>query len=371
MSIKRFELYFLKVIRGEKKGMVATLLRGVLWFCSLFFRVGVRFRNWAYNHGFFRSYTPPIPLVISVGNLVAGGTGKTPVTLKLGEALADGYSVAVLTRGYRSQVEKLAKPVVLSDGQGPMHPATYCGDEPYLMASRLPKATVIVGRDRHQSSLMAAKRGAHVILMDDGMQHRNIVRDLEVVVVDVRDPFGGGYFLPRGLLREGVDALARADLVILNHADDPEKLKSVKESVIDHTSAPIVATRLTVEAICDLSGAPQELPTNHKVGSFCGIAHPAYFRQTLVNLGLDVVKEYILPDHETLHSKKLQQFSKDVIKKGAECLICTEKDQVKLSASLNLPLPIYWTKTSLTIVEGESNWNAFVARSQTYLKHHV
>lgn len=366
MPRKHYEVYFVDVMKGERKGPVASMLRGGLWLLSGVYRLGVAARNLAFDQGWFRCYYPPVPLVISVGNIVAGGAGKTPVTLMISEELCKEFSIAILARGYRAQAEKFSAPVLLSKGQGALHPASFCGDEPYLLAQRLPKAIVVVGKDRYQSSNMAARLGAQVIIMDDGMQHRRIARDLEIVVIDVRDPFGQGYYLPRGLLREGVKSVGRADLIILNHAENTENFAKVKRQVSEYTSAPLVATQLEVLKVSDMDGNPQEI-AGVKVGMFCGIAHPDYFRKTVLDLKAEIVNEYIMADHESMHIQKLADFAQECKAQGAQFIICTEKDRVKISNSLGLPLPILWVQSKLRIIEGEEHWNQFITKAKNAL----
>ncbi len=366
MSHKHFEVYFVDVMKGERKGFAASLLRGTLWVLSGIYKVGASARNLAFDQGWFRCYYPPVPLVISVGNIVAGGAGKTPVTLMIGEELHQEFSIAILSRGYRAQAEKFSAPVLLSKGQGALHPASFCGDEPYLLAQRLPKAIVVVGKDRYQSSNIAARLGAQVIIMDDGMQHRRIARDLEIVVIDVRDPYGQGYYLPRGLLRESIKSVGRADLVILNHAEDSENCAKVKRQVSQYTSAPIVATQLEVLKVSDIDGNTQDI-AGKKVGMFCGIAHPDYFRKTVLELKAEVVNEYLMGDHEGIHIQKLSNFANECKAQGAQAIICTEKDRVKISNSLGLPLPILWVQSKLRIIEGQEHWNQFITKAKNAL----
>ncbi len=370
MPQKPMELYIIDVMKGERKGLVPSLLRGGLWCLSGIYSASVAFRNFAFDQGWFRCYYPPVPLVISVGNIVAGGTGKTPVTLMIAEELQKEFTVAILSRGYRAQAEKFSAPVLLSRGQGTLHPATFCGDEPYLLAQRLPKVIVIVGKNRYQSSNMAARIGAHVIIMDDGMQHRRIARDLEVVVIDVRDPYGQGYYLPRGLLREGISSLSRADLIILNHAEDRDNYTKVKREISEHTSAPIVATKMEVVTVFDIDNQSFPGIEGKKVGMFCGIAHPDYFRKTLQDMKVEVVGEYLMADHESVQANQLIQFSNTCKAKGAKFLICTEKDRVKISNSLGLSLPILWVQTSLSILEGQEHWTQFIDKAKQALSHY-
>lgn len=368
MAIKYLEFYFLSVIKGQKRGIIASLLRFILLLLSCPFRVGVACRNWLFDHGWFRSYIPPVPLVISIGNITAGGTGKTPVTLLIGEAFHNKVNLAILSRGYRSLAEKSSVPILLHRSRGISHPASICGDEPYLLSEHLPEAQVIVGRDRYQSSKMAARLGAEVLLLDDGMQHRGIARDLEVVVMDLYDPFGQGYFFPRGLLREGKKALARADLIVLNHAHARESFEKTKRQISHTTSAPVVGTQLMVEGVFSLRADEIKILPGMKVGIFCGIAHPEYFRSTVVGLGAVIVDELFFPDHDALDLELLLPFAELCKSKGAEILLCTEKDRVKISDPGDFKLPVGWVKTRLEVTDGKEHWSAFMDRAKTILK---
>jgi tetraacyldisaccharide 4'-kinase len=368
MIVKRLELYLKDIVRGRRRGLLAFLIKALLLPLSWLYGFGVNFRNRLYEKGWMRRYVPPVPLVISIGNIVAGGTGKTPVTLLLAGAFYERFIVAILSRGYRSKAEKLDAPVLLCEGQGPIFPASYCGDEPYLFAQRLPKAIVIVGGNRKKASFLAAKAGAQAILLDDGMQHRRLARDFDVVVVDVSDPFGQGYFLPRGFLREDICSLARADLIILNHIRDPQQFTSVKMQLKPYSSAPIVGTKGYVIAIRDLKGQEMGTLKEQSVGMFCAIAHPENFRHTLEQEGLQVVNEYILADHDSVKEKNLEQFAQASLKKGAKWLICTEKDRVKLRDQLTLALPIIWVQLELRVVAGQEEWQNFLHQAEAKMR---
>lgn len=368
MVVKKLELYLKDIIRGRKSGLIAVLIKSLLLPLSWLYRIGVNCRNCLYEKGWMRRYVPPVPLVISIGNIVAGGTGKTPVTLLLAGAFYERFTVAILSRGYRSKAEKLDMPLLLCEGQGPSFPASYCGDEPYLFAQRLPKAIVVVGGDRRKASFLAAKAGAQVILLDDGMQHRRLARDFDVVVVDVSDPFGQGYFLPRGFLRDEICSLARANLLILNHMSDHEQFASVKMQLEPYSSAPVVGTKGYVIAIRDLKGQEVSIPKEQAVGMFCAIAHPEYFRRTLEQESFHVVNEYILADHDNMDEKDLEQFAQASLKKGAKWLICTEKDCVKLQDQLTLALPIIWVQIELRVIEGQEEWQNFLQQAEAKIK---
>jgi tetraacyldisaccharide 4'-kinase len=365
--LRYVEIYFLEVIKGQRKGLLALTIKVILLPLSWIFKFFVTFRNWAFDRGWLRRYTPPVPVVISIGNIVAGGTGKTPVTSLLAKEFYSDVPLAILTRGYRSKAEKMATPVVLSKGQGPMHPASFSGDEPYMLSQNFPKAFVFVGKDRHKASNMAAKAGVKLILLDDGMQHRRLARDFEIVVMDAFDPFGQGYFLPRGLLREGKKSLARADLIVLNHVRNHIQYMSLRQQIANYTTAPVVGTKTEVSQILDLNDQPFPSIKGKRAGIFCGIAHPDYFANTIKEQEAIIVESHFIADHVDYNFLHLSAFAKRCKEKGAEILICTEKDRVKLVESLDLPLPVVWVKMYLVFVEGETQWRAFVQRAKNTL----
>lgn len=358
--LKRVENYFKAIILGKKRGFRAWCMRQLLVPPSWGYRLFMYWRNWLYDKGWMKCYTPPIPLIISVGNIVAGGTGKTPAAILIAGAFYEKYSVAILSRGYRSKAENLDTPVILCEGHGPLFPASYCGDEPYMFAWRYPQATVIVGSDRKKGSLLAAKAGAEILVLDDALQHRRLVRDLDVVVIDLNDPFGRNHFLPRGFLREDKKALKRAHCVILNHVSCPEQFKRVENQVKKYTNVPIVGAAYQVVGIRSVKGG--EIPTlqGKTVGMFCSIANPEYFKRLLEGLGAWVGGEYGLPDHDEFDVTKLQEFALKCQSNGCEWLVCTEKDRVKLDEDWQFALPIIWVQVDLQIVEKAAEWNTLL-----------
>ncbi len=355
-----FESYVLDIINGKKKGIIPSIVKFFLFIVSFFFEAIVKLRNKAYDTGLFSKYRPPVPLVISIGNIVAGGTGKTPAVLFVAEAFYDEFKIAVLSRGYRSHAEKQPTPLFLCQGFGPMHPASFSGDEPYLIAENLPKAIVIVGRNRHDASNMAAKSGAELIILDDGMQQRQLARDFEIVLMDAEDPFGQGSFLPRGLLRESPQALSRADLIILNHVESEKQFLRLKTEVKEYSESLVIGSELKVQDIFDLKGNEIVSIKDKKVALFCAIAKPLKFKQTVLNEGGQISAEYFIPDHMPFDEDKLEKFANNCRVQGIEMLICTEKDKVKFPKNLNLSLPVVWIKVRLQIIYGQDDWNVFI-----------
>jgi tetraacyldisaccharide 4'-kinase len=373
--INGIEKYVTEVITKKRRGLFAFLVKCCLLLLSCFFRAGVLIRNWLFDQRWLTRYSPPIPVVISVGNIVAGGTGKTPITLMLAREFYDQIPLAVVARGYRSTSEKLSVPTILSHGEGPKRPPEFCGDEPYLIAGAFPKAFVIVGKDRRKASDMAAKFGAQLLLLDDGMQHRRLARDFELVVLDASDPFGYGHFLPRGFLREGVGALKRADLILVNHVHSPSLFEEVRKKVERRTAAPLVGVQVKIDRIQIFKGSASFAAQDGtlfsvkdlKVGAFCAIARPEHFYHTLIAEGALLVDSAEESDHMYFESRRLRAFSDTCKAAGAQLLLCTEKDRVKLMEIGELSLPLASVKTSLSIVAGADQWQQFIAKVKARL----
>ncbi|MFZ3207577.1 MAG: tetraacyldisaccharide 4'-kinase, partial [Geobacteraceae bacterium] len=198
--------------RGRKAGGI--LLKAILWPLSLVYANIMRLRALVYRHGALRVNRLPRP-VIAVGNLTVGGTGKTPmVALLCRDLLERGKRVTVLSRGYGGKAGK--EPRIVSDGRTLFLSPAEAGDEPYMLAVTMPGLAVVIGSDRYRAGLFALEHLApDIFIMDDGFQHLRLWRDLNILLVDSRSPFGNGLTLPAGLLREPVGAMKRADLVVL------------------------------------------------------------------------------------------------------------------------------------------------------------
>lgn len=352
-------------MRDKKRGPLALLLKTLLRFLSWPYRFIVFLRNWAYDHEWIRQYQPPIPVVISVGNLIVGGSGKTPITLLLAQEFYGESTLAIIARGYRSPAEKLASPIILSVGKGPLHSAAYCGDEAYLLSDNLPNAFVFVGRDRIKSSMMAANAGIDIAFLDDGMQHRRIGRDYEVIVMGVGECLEKGFFFPRGLLRESPKSLSRAHLVVLADVEDGAMFQQGKEHIRMYTDAPVVGTRVAVTHIYDLQGNELSSVKDKRVAIFSGIAHPERVVKTVAGLGADIVFRRFFRDHHFFHPDEIARLATLSQQEGAEMLVCTEKDKVKISEVSDVKLPIVWIKIEHQVAEGKQEWEQFVQQVKT------
>lgn len=293
--------------------------------------------------------------VISIGNITVGGTGKTPVTIDLATRLIErGSKVAILSRGYK----RLSKDrnLVVSDGKSLQVNSAEAGDEPYLIASRVPNAVVIVGAKRAETAKLATEQfGCDTILLDDGFQHFGIARDTDIVLLDYNDEPEQDHILPAGRLREPLSALARADWIIITKvptANADAKLHRLRTLAARFApNAKLSACRMGAHSLSPFGCPDVTLGGGGLVGvgvlAFCGIARPATFFEELRRLGANIVGERTFPDHVWYTNKDIEtiaQQSKDV---GAELIVTTEKDAVKLLPASVKHLPLAVLKQTL------------------------
>jgi tetraacyldisaccharide 4'-kinase len=340
----------LKIIRGEKKAPIASAALALL---SSAYRAAISARNFAYDREWVSSVRLPAA-VISIGNIVAGGTGKTPLVRLLASELQDRVKLAILTRGFRSQIEKLGESRLISSGNGPLYPPQECGDEPYFLAQKL-KSPIWVGPDRVASGRLAIQQGAECLLLDDGMQHRRLKRDIEIAVVDGLDPFSKGRFLPWGLLRDSPKRLERVDLIVFTHVKDLEHYAQLQQQMAPHSNV-----RKTAAVQFEVVGGDKI--SGRKVAVFCGIGNPERFLQTVRDLKCEIVDTLFLNDHESVQDGRLKNFAKQCRDRGAEILLCTEKDHVKLHPNLSLCLDVVPVEIQLRLIAGKEHWENLISK---------
>lgn len=314
-------------------------------------------REWLYQRGILRANRLGCP-VVSVGNLTVGGTGKTPAVELAAKTLADlGFRPAVVSRGYRRQSRGVQ---VVADTASIRLDADEAGDEPFLLARRMPGVPVVVGANRYEAARLAVQRfGATAVVLDDGFQHRTLVKDLEIVMVRARRPWGNGRLLPHGPLREPLSALGRADLVVAAAVGD-EDLAEVRATVAAHAPwVPVVraryvavecweAERMRPRPLADLARGP--------LLAFAGIASPDAFRRTLEGLGVRLVDMAPLADHHRYTADDLRTLAGRATAAGAAGLVTTEKDWVRLRRVVLPPCPLYVVSIRLELAGGDELW---------------
>jgi tetraacyldisaccharide 4'-kinase len=341
----------LMIMQGQKKAPIASVCLQLL---SVPYRFVVALRNFCYDRGILPSQKLK-GTVVSIGNVVAGGTGKTPLTQLLATCLQDHMHLGILTRGYRSHIEKQKGIKQISTGTGPLCSAAECGDEPFLLAQKT-KASIWVGADRVTSGKRAIAQGIQCLLLDDGMQHRRLKRDFEIVVIDGRDPFSKGRFLPWGMLRDSPKRLENATLIVATHVKDSAHFAQLQALIPLYSLAPLVGSQIAV--------LDKEHFKPGKVGVFCGIGKSAYFLQTVRDLKSEIIDTLILEDHGSLRQDQLEAFAENCLEKGAKAILCTEKDYVKLPRSQieKLPLEIVPVAIEMKIVFGREDWDHLIEK---------
>lgn len=326
----------------------AALLLAASWGYGL----AVRSRAALYRKGRLKSCCLPCK-TISIGNIVAGGTGKTPMTIWLAGRLREaGVRVAVISRGYGGSAEKNSG--VVSNGKQVLMGPEKAGDEPFMMANQLPGVPVMAGRNRYASSMMAIKRfGCDAVILDDGFQHLRLERDLDLVLIDSRRPLGNGLMLPRGPLREPASALGRAQGLVLTRCENGAPVAHILKQyapsapVFQSVHAPYLSLFLKA------GQRPQSavMLERHKaidckyllkrrVMGISGIARNNAFRETLLNLKADLVGFAGFPDHHLYTDQDICAILKTARQRSADLLATTEKDWVRLVSQGPWPIDV-------------------------------
>jgi tetraacyldisaccharide 4'-kinase len=315
---------------GGKRGQALTPLLSLL---SFPYGAAVGLRNRLYDRKALRQHRLPCR-VVSIGNVTVGGTGKTPFAVFLAGVLKKkGFRPCVLSRGYGAARKS---PVgIVSDGGriSARYPET--GDEPLLIARSLSGIPVIAGADRVLTGGEALNRfGADVLVLDDAFQHRRLHRDIDIVLVDAVRPFGNGYLLPRGPLREPAVALRRADLIVRIGLAGQETPPDLIAALGGRPLEVFSGFREPMDLRCGADGSalPLEMLRKKRIAAFAGIASPEAFRKMLERLQARVVRFLAFPDHHPYRNEDIENIRREAAEAGAEAIVTTEKDGVRLEA---------------------------------------
>jgi len=305
-----------RIVSGQNQGFGVSCLRFLLRGLSLIYGLVVRLRNLGYRWGILRSHAAGVP-VISIGNITAGGTGKTPLVIWLCNYLQNkGIRCSILTRGYKTQAGDIS-------------------DEPALLAKSCEGTSVVINPNRLAGAQKAVSaHQAQAIVMDDGFQHRKLWRDLDIVAVDATCPFGYGRILPAGLLREPISGLARASAVIITRADQVSETeqKAIEQRIRRY--APAIPIAKTAHKISHAVSYPNQMIgleelRSRKIYAFCGIGNPDAFFDSLKRNHLDLCGTKTFDDHHAYTPADLQQIYADAAACGATVILCTQKDWIK------------------------------------------
>src|SRR5438874_3110206 len=379
LRAENLEQFAIDVILERRPGMRATVLRALLYTLSFVYQSLVQLRLMLYRHRVLRERTLGC-LVISIGNLTVGGTGKTPVVEKFARTLrAGGRRVAILSRGYKSvprsprgkwwhRIGRKAPllPRIVSDGRALLLDSLTAGDEPYMLANNLKDVIVLVDKDRVKSGLFAIKElKADTLLLDDGLQYLHLKHRLDIVLIDKQAPFGNEHLLPRGTLREPPRNLRRASYIFITKSTGEPNDQLIKRIRRYNRTAEIIECAhqpLHLQNILTGEVVPLERLRDIYVGSICGIAAPDSFEEGLRKLGarLELSKRYT--DHHRYTETELNSFITRCVRRDLEMIVTTEKDAVRFPRLTKTDVPIYFLRVEIEILSGHESWEHCVAR---------
>ena len=352
-----------RLVQGWERGFTAGA-DGVLAALAGSYRGLLAGREWLYARGVLHSNALDCP-VISIGNLTVGGTGKTPAVELAVRTLTDlGYRPAVVSRGYGRRGGGVQ---IVADAASIRLDAEEAGDEPFLLARRLPGVPVVVGANRYEAGLAACARfGVTAIVLDDGFQHRTLRKDLEIVMARAGQPWGNGRLLPGGPLREPLTGLERAHLIVATGARRPADAGEVSATAARLAPAVPVLTAMHVPTECFESSGMKfvalETLGGARLLAFAGIGSPAGFRRTLGEAGATVVEFQEFSDHHWYTREDLARLARRAAEVHADGFVTTEKDWVRLRSLPPLRHPVYVLSVRLTLTSGEAQWRAAFER---------
>ena len=374
-----FEQFTIDVIYERRRGgyvqAYASFLRPLSWIFSWV----VQMRLLLFDQNILRRRHLGC-LVVVVGNLTVGGTGKTPVVEKFARSLAQrGRKVGILSRGYKSKKEPLPAtlwrlishgeappPKVVSDGRQVLLDSERAGDEPYMLARNLPGVIVIVDKNRVKAGLYAIRKfGVDTLILDDGFQYLALKEQLNLLLIDKTNPFGNHALLPRGVLREPVKHIRRASYVFLtksNGEQDDDLVRLIKKhkpdaDIIECTHEPKYLqevggdTRLSLTRLNGL-----------RIGAFSGIATPESFEGFLQRYSCEVVVLRRFLDHHRYQPSELQSLFKRAQKSGLDMVVTTEKDAVRIWPGYQPGMPFYYLRVEIEIIDGVDDFEEAVSR---------
>ena len=379
---ENLEQYFIEIIQEKRRGSLDRITYGFLFLISRFYRRAVQFRLWLYENRVIRNHSIGC-LVVSIGNLTCGGTGKTPVVEIFAKTLSrKGRRVAVLSRGYRSRdrsfFDKLRRkftsrhnvvpPRVVSDGKNLLLNSLSAGDEPYMLATNLKDVVVLVDKDRVKSGLYAIEEfHTDTLILDDGFQYLGLRPHLNILLVDSTSPFGNHHVLPRGLLREPVKNIRRADYIFLTKSDASPRLRHLKDFLRRHNRrAEIIECCHKPQYLEDVFDRGVRFPLDTlngvKIASLSAIANPASFNAFLTQHGGEIVYERHFADHHRYSQQEMFDFVNSAKDAGAKYILTTEKDAVRMPRLDRRDLPFLFLRIEIDILSGQENFDQCITR---------
>ena len=361
-------------------GRPVRILLFILKQLSHIYRSIMQLRLFLYTHGIFRHHTLGCQ-VISVGNLTVGGTGKTPVVEVFARELQRaGRRVAILSRGYKKKEppftekfldrilfrEPRKPPRVVSDGHDLLLNSDMSGDEPYMLASNLPEVAVLVDKNRVKGGRYAInKLGCDTLILDDGFQYLSLKSRVQIVLVDRTNPFGNENVLPRGILREPIRNIRRADFILITKCggENNDEIKARLRKFNDHAEI-IECTHCARYLKNVFSAETQDMKylSGLKVVAVSGIAVPRGFERELEQRGAEIVEAYRFADHHRYSQQEIINIINSAEQHNADAILTTEKDAVRFPRLDRWDVPIYFLRVDIEILTGEEDFHQCIAR---------
>jgi tetraacyldisaccharide 4'-kinase len=337
-------------IHESKKLSVFTALLAIL---SFIYGLAVRFRLVAHRIGALKTRSLSA-YILSIGNITVGGTGKTPFVAMLAEwADRRGFNAAILSRGYKGKWT--SESIVVSDGREVLASVDEVGDEAVLLARKLSSIPVLASKKRHTAGELAVRRfGSEILLLDDGYQHLSLYRDLNILLIDARRQFGNGFLLPRGPLREPLEQIRRADLIVITKCTtdcNGDRLEDLLRS--NFPDKPVYRSgHFPDQIVFPVLGETYtpDFMASKKLVVFAGLAHPADFLLTVESLGAHVVHFEAFPDHHLFAQQELGNLVSRKEALGADFLLTTEKDWVRIDGRVQVSVDIAVLKVKMGLL---------------------
>lgn len=378
--LEQLEQFAIDVILERRYGKRATLLRAFLFILSLLYARIMRLRWWLYQNRILR-WEPVGSLVISVGNLTVGGTGKTPIVEKFAKTLTKhGRKVAILSRGYKSVPKPLGQrlidrylrgrgeepPRVVSNGRSLLLDSERAGDEPYMLASNLQNVVVLVDKNRVKSATYAIEKfKCDTMLLDDGYQYLPLKERLNVTLVDRHTPFGNEYLLPRGTLREPHGHLSRADVIFVTKCDGSD-ISLLKQRIRHYNKhAEIFECShypLYLQDLYTGEQKPLKYLQDREIGAIAGIAVPESFEAGLKHLGGQIIYSRHYADHHRFSQQEVLNAINRTRARGGHALLTTEKDAVRFPRVDRRDLPVYFMRVEIRLINATESFENAILR---------
>ena len=334
----------------ERSDICSRIIRKVLYPFSRIYGFVVKTRIFFYKKGILKSVRLPVP-VISVGNITVGGTGKTPVVEYIARYLqAKGKRVAILSWGYAARIRQENN----SSGKN------ICNDEYLLFKENIPDVPHLLNKSRVKGGREAIKRfQAECLVLDDGFQHLRLARDLNIVIVDALNPFGHEQIIPRGMLREPLEGLKRANMILLSHVDQcsRDKITVITNRLRKITGGvPVIETvhkPICLESAKDATKLDIHCLRGKRVFVFCAIGNPVSFRKSIEGLGAEIAGIRVFPDHHVYTLSELQGLNAEAQSMKPDAIVITQKDRVKIGTNLSIwDFPVWTLKIEICVVNG-------------------